>query len=110
MTSGRLRCHSAAGIDFHAGAGFPLGAAEAVGEVPRWYDAVAETTVTGLQGPVETLIDMFEDNFELARHYLAGITRGLIRALEVRHARGGGVPPLGIPGATGAPGEARPHS
>lgn len=105
VTGGALRCRSAAGLDFQAGAGFPLGAAEAVGEVPRWYDAVAETTVTGLQGPVETLIDMFEDNFEIARHYLAGITRGLIRALEVRHARGGGVPPLGIAGAAGAAGD-----
>ncbi len=99
VTGGRLRCRSSAGLDFEAGAGFPLGAAEAVGEVPRWYDAVTETTVTGLQGPIETLIDVFEDNFELARSYLAGMTRGLIGTLEVRYQRGGGVPALGIAGS-----------
>jgi CRP-like cAMP-binding protein len=103
VTGGRLRCRSAFGLDFEAGTGFPLGALEALGEVPRWYEAVTETTVTGLQGPIETLIDVFEDNFELARHYLAGITRGLIRTLEIRHSRGGGVPPLGIAGSNEAP-------
>lgn len=96
VTGGRLRCRSLGGLDFEAGAGFPLGAVEALAEAPRWYDAVTETTVTGLQGPIETLLDVFEDNFELARHYLAGITRALIRTLEIRHRRGGGVPPLGI--------------
>jgi CRP-like cAMP-binding protein len=107
VTGGRLRCRSSAGLDFLAGAGFPLGAAEAVGEVPRWYDAVTETTVTGLQGPIETLIDMFEDNFELAQHYLAGMTRGLIRTLEVRYRRGGGVPALGIAGSLDKSGESQ---
>jgi CRP-like cAMP-binding protein len=106
VTGGRLRCRSAAGLDFVAGVGFPMGAAEAMAEMPRWYEAVTLTTVTGLQGPVETLIDLLEDNFELARDYLAGITRGLIAALEVRYRRGGGVPVLGIAGAPDRPGEA----
>ena len=105
VTGGRLRCRSAAGLDFQAGVGFPMGAAEAMAEMPRWYEAVTETTVTGLQGPVETLVDVLEDNFELARHYLAGITRGLIAALEVRYRRGGGVPVLGIGGSREAAGQ-----
>lgn len=106
VTGGRLRCRSAAGLDFQAGVGFPMGAAEAMAEWPRWYEAVTLTTVTGLQGPIETLIDILEDNFELARHYLAGITRGLIAALEVRYRRGGGVPALGIAGSGDKSGEA----
>lgn len=104
VTGGRVRCRSASGLDFQAGAGFPMGAAEAMAEVPRWYEAVTLTTVSGLQGPVETLVDVLEDNFELARHYLAGITRGLIAALDVRYRRGGGVPVLGIVGSPEPPG------
>ena len=71
VTNGRCAAAAPKGLDFEAGPGFPLGAAEAVAEVPRWYEAVTETRVTGLQGPIETLLDVFEDNFELARHYLA---------------------------------------
>jgi CRP-like cAMP-binding protein len=96
LTNGTVRCRSAAGLDFRAGPGFPLGAAEAMGEVPRWFEAVTESPVTGLQGPVETLVDVLEDNFELARNYLAGVARGLIKALEVRSRRGEGVPSLGL--------------
>jgi len=103
VTEGTLLGRSASGLDFRVGAGFPLGAAESVGEVPRWYRAVTETAVTGLQGPMETLVDVFEDNFELARHYMAGLSRTLIRIFEERYRRGGGVPVLGIPaGAAGA--------
>lgn len=99
VTNGQVRCRSAGGLDFTVDPGFPLGAAEAMGEVPRWFEAVTETQVTGLQGPIETLVDVFEDNFDLARYYMAGISRALIHALEIRYRRGGGVPALGIPPA-----------
>ena len=94
--NGEVRCRSAAGQDFVAGPGFPLGALEAVAEAPRWYEAVAETRTLGLQGPVETLVDVFEDNFDLARHYLAGMAQGLIRILERRLALGADSPPLDL--------------
>ena len=96
VMNGEVRCRSAAGQDFVAGPGFPLGALEAVAEEPRWYEAVAETRVTGLQGPVETLIDVFEDNFDLARRYLGGMAQGLIRILERRLALGADLPNLGL--------------
>ena len=96
VMSGQVRCRSAAGQDFVAEPGFPLGALEAVAEAPRWYEAVAESRITGLQGPVETLIDVFEDNFDLARHYLGGMAQGLIRILERRLALGVDLPRLGL--------------
>jgi CRP-like cAMP-binding protein len=105
VTNGAVRCRTGAGLSFRAGPGFPLGAADAIGEVPRWFEAVTETPVTGLQGPLETLIDVLEDNFDVARQYLAGTARGLIRALEVRYRRGGTVPPLVPPSGEG--GQAR---
>ena len=67
----------------------------------RRYLAVLDPLVAeaARQDSLETLVDVLEDNFELARYYLAGITRGLIAALDVRYRRGGGVPVLGIVGS-----------
>ncbi len=52
------------------GPGMSLGAAEATAEAPRWYDAVTETPVVALHASIEPLIDVFEDNFEMAMDYL----------------------------------------
>ena len=65
-------------------------------ESSRWYEATAETRLAGLQGPVETLVDVFEDNFDLARLYLGGLVRGLIRILERRLVLGADLPSLGL--------------
>ncbi len=64
--------------------GAPLGAVESMAERPRWYGATTETKVTALQGSVEGLIDVFEDNFEMAMDYLAVMARAQIRLLELR--------------------------
>jgi hypothetical protein len=50
------------GVSFRTGAGTPLGAAEMMAELPRWYDLQAETPVVALQGSSEALLDVFEDN------------------------------------------------
>jgi hypothetical protein len=67
-----------------------------VAESPRWYEASAETRLAGLQGPVETLVDVFEDNFDLSRLYLGGLARGLIRILERRLVLGDDLPSFGL--------------
>jgi CRP-like cAMP-binding protein len=64
------------------GRGVALGAVEAVAEVPRWYDAVTETPVVALHGPVAALVDLFEDNFEMAMDYLAVLARLVFSELE----------------------------
>jgi hypothetical protein len=43
---------------------------------------VTETPLIALQGNAEALIDVFEDNFEMAMDYLAMVARGLLRILE----------------------------
>jgi hypothetical protein len=58
-----------------------------VAEVPRWYDAVTETRLAVLQGNAEALIDVFEDNFEMAMDYLAVLSQGLLEILESRPAQ-----------------------
>jgi hypothetical protein len=65
-----------------AGAGWPLGALEAIGGTTRWYEPVTETPVVGLSGDVETLYDVLEDNFDMAMAYLSTMGRAWLRAME----------------------------
>jgi CRP-like cAMP-binding protein len=69
-------------FSFRASTGVPLGALEAMAEVPRWYEAVALTPLVALSGDIEALFDVFEDNFEMAMDYLAMIARWRIRLLD----------------------------
>jgi CRP-like cAMP-binding protein len=88
VRSGRLRAQGSSGVSFLPGPGFPLGALEALGEMPRWYEAVAETPVVALQGHVGVLVDVFEDNFGMAMDYLAAIAQSTLRILDWNAARG----------------------
>ncbi|PYQ22388.1 MAG: hypothetical protein DMF81_12315 [Acidobacteria bacterium] len=74
---------------WNAGPGAAMGAVESMAERPRWYSVTAATPLTALHGPMEALIDVFEDNFEMAMDYLAVIARWQIRVLEMRVAAGG---------------------
>ncbi len=52
VTNGQPALPQRGGPRLRGGPGFPSGRRhEALGEVPRWYEAVTETPVTGLQGP-----------------------------------------------------------
>jgi CRP-like cAMP-binding protein len=85
ILSGTVRGRSEKnGLDFRAGSGAPLGAIEAGAEAPRFYDAVTETEVVALQGNQEALLDVFEDNFEMAMDYVAAFARYMLRVLESR--------------------------
>jgi len=85
LVSGTIACTARGGeATFTTGPGAPLGAVESMAERPRWYTAVTETKVTALQGSIEGLIDVFEDNFDMAMDYLAVMARAQIRLLELR--------------------------
>lgn len=93
LRSGRVRARGSSGVDFLPGPGFPLGALEALGESPRWYEAVCDTPVVALQGHMGVLVDVFEDNFEMAMDYLAVLAQSTLRILDWAAVRGEG-PPL----------------
>jgi CRP-like cAMP-binding protein len=88
VRSGWLRASGSSGVSFRPGPGFPLGALEAVGEMPRWYDAVCETPVVALQGHMGVLVDAFEDHFGMAMDYLAAIALSTLRILDWAASRG----------------------
>ncbi len=85
LVSGTITCTARGGeATFTAGPGVPLGGVESMAERARWYTATTETKVTALQGSVEGLIDVFEDNFEMTMDYLAVMARAQMRLLELR--------------------------
>jgi CRP-like cAMP-binding protein len=94
LRGGSLRATGSSGVSFRPGPGFPLGALEALGEVPRWYEAVCETPVVALQGDRGVLVDVFEDNFGMAMDYLAVIAQATLRILDRTAARGEELPSL----------------
>lgn len=80
---GVVECISARrGFTFRSGSGQALGALEALAEVSHWYDAVAETPFVALSGHVDGLLDVFEDNFEMALDFLGTISRWRMRLLD----------------------------
>jgi CRP-like cAMP-binding protein len=92
ICGGAVRASVPGGIEFTAGPGFPLGALEALGQRPRWYDVVATTPVVGLYGQTDVLFDLFEDNFDMAMDYLAVISRVTLRIVEWSADQAGPVP------------------
>ena len=88
LRSGSVSARSAGGVAFRASAGFPLGALEALGELPRWYEAVTETPVVALQGHMGALIDVFEDSYDVALDYLSVVSQSTLRFADWGAARG----------------------
>lgn len=85
LIDGTVQCRSDAdGIDFTLGPGGPLGSLESLAEMPRFYDADARTEVWALHGSTEGLLDVFEDNFEMASDYLQAVAADIIRVVKVK--------------------------
>jgi len=81
IASGRVSCTSGE-VSFELGPGTPAGALESVADEPRFYKLVTLEPVVALQGSVEILIDVFEDNFEMAMDYLSVMSRWLVDILD----------------------------
>jgi CRP-like cAMP-binding protein len=81
IVSGRVAC-TAGDVSFDLGPGTPVGALESVADEPRFYRLVTLEPVVALQGSVEILIDVFEDNFEMAMDYLSVMSRWLLDILD----------------------------
>ena len=82
LVTGEVACTLPGGGTHTLGPGTPLGSIEATAELPRWYTAVAQTQVTALNGPVDGLIDVFEDNFAMAMDYTSVMARWLMDTFE----------------------------
>ncbi len=81
ISNGRVQASGSGQVRFEAGPGFPLGALEALAQTPRWYAARTLTPVVALQAQPDVLVDLFEDNFEMAMDYLALVSSATLRIL-----------------------------
>ena len=79
------------------GPGYVVGGSESLVGVPRWNDLVTEEPVIVLQGTREGLIDLFEDDHELALKFLSMMATFLVMAWDKKAEEGitsvGGAPP-----------------
>lgn len=83
IADGRVACASQThGLSFEAGPPYAVAAMEAVAEVPHWFSATTLTPVRALHGTIEGMLDVFEDNFELAMDYAALLAGGMLSYLE----------------------------
>ena len=85
ILEGRVRCTTDDGRRFVCGPGYPLGHLESQCDAPRWYEAVAETAVTGLRNDIDVFLDTLEQHSEMAIDFVAGMASALItRRAEIR--------------------------
>ena len=55
---------------------------ESIAGEPRWHDAVAETHAEVLEHDMDDVIDVFEDNIEMAMDFLAWVSSDALNLIE----------------------------
>lgn len=88
LLSGHARCTAKDGKLFRAGPGTMLGAVESIAHHPRWFDMEAQEPLLFLDGRVDTLLELFEDNFRMASDFVALLATDLRRAIARKLALG----------------------
>ncbi len=82
LARGSVVCETADGRTFRYGAGTAAGGLEAVADRPRWTSVTAETSVIGLLGRTDNLLELFENQFGLAMDFIAMLARVQLGLLE----------------------------
>lgn len=88
LVAGTVRNETPDGRTFRYGPGTAVGGTETLARKGRWYSTWAETDVVGLRGSPDQLLDLLEDNFDIASDLISAIAGGLA-ALLARKAEGG---------------------
>ncbi len=76
---GKVRATSGSGESVVVGAGFALGAMDALGDHARSYSAVTESDVIGVRNDGEAMMAVLESNPELAMDMIAMVTGELLK-------------------------------
>jgi CRP-like cAMP-binding protein len=92
------------------GPGYVVGGAESIVGRPRWNELVTREPVVALRGSREALIDMFEDDHEIAVRFLAMLANFLVTIWDRKAEAGitsvGAPASVTVPAAEAAEGEA----
>jgi CRP-like cAMP-binding protein len=79
LVSGTVACTTQWGLSrFRVGPGYPLGNLERLSGDPRWYTAVTETPVVAFHSETESMLDVVEDHFDMARDLIRAMAKRLI--------------------------------
>ena len=85
ILEGRVRCTTDDGRQFVCGPGYPLGNLESQCDAPRWYEAVANSSVTALRSDVDVFLDTLEQHSGMAIDFVASMASALVtRRAELR--------------------------
>jgi CRP-like cAMP-binding protein len=87
------------------GPGYVLGGMESLVEAPRWNDLVTDEPAVVLRGTRDSLIDLFEDDYELALRFQAMLAGFLVTVWDRK--ADGGIASVGSP-ESAAPAPAAP--
>jgi CRP-like cAMP-binding protein len=79
---GRVRCTNAEGVTVRVTPPFVLGVMDALGVVPRSYEAVAETPIIAFAVSREALLAVLETHFDLAMDFLAMLSGVVVKMLD----------------------------
>jgi CRP-like cAMP-binding protein len=91
IVSGSIRCSASRDdgtVEFRGGSGTAIGALESIAGQRRWHEAVAETRVEVLEIDVNDLIDVFEDNVDMAMDFLAWVSNAALTLIETTFGSG----------------------
>lgn len=80
VASGYIRCVDESESEVYVRTSQSLGMLETMTSTPRWYDAVAGSSVTALRIDGEAFLDILEDHFDMAMEYASAIARGVLAA------------------------------
>jgi CRP-like cAMP-binding protein len=83
-----ITVQEADGVSLPTQAPMVLGAAEAVLGQPRWTKCTALSPIIALRAPMEAILDLLEDDLEVARGFISSLAMAL-QMLWVLKARGG---------------------
>jgi CRP-like cAMP-binding protein len=90
VVSGSVRCsHTRGSAHTRYGPTGLLGGIDVLADQPRWSTAVTETPFTALKADREMLLDVMEDNFDLARTFLSMMARTVLELREAAEGEAG---------------------
>jgi CRP-like cAMP-binding protein len=78
VLAGQAEGHARNGFRVEVGPGAAMGVLEAIAGRPRWYEARVSAPLTALTSDIEALLDIFEDNLDMALGFLTAMSRWLL--------------------------------
>lgn len=79
---GWVAADNLSGQRFVLGEGSSVGGVDGLADEPRWFTATAATDLVALQLPNELFLDVLEDDYEMARDFMASMAASLLDLME----------------------------